>query len=82
MEYHLDELVAAVAVLIAQDGVDATRIVGLGNSKGCLHVLRTCSFRCCSMIGQTCGGIATSRTPASDFVGPMTAPPLGKITAR
>ena len=39
MEFHLDELVAAVAVLIAQDGVDATRLVGLGNSEGCLHVL-------------------------------------------
>ncbi len=39
MESHLDELVAAVSVLIAQDGVDATRIVGLGNSEGCLHVL-------------------------------------------
>ncbi len=39
MESHLDELVAAVGVLIAQDGVDASRIVGLGNSEGCLHVL-------------------------------------------
>ncbi len=39
MESHLDELVAAVGALIAQDGVDASRIVGLGNSEGCLHVL-------------------------------------------
>jgi pimeloyl-ACP methyl ester carboxylesterase len=39
MASHLDELVAATGVLVAQDGVDATRIVGLGNSEGCLHVL-------------------------------------------
>ena len=39
MEFHLDELVAAVDVLAGQDAVEATRIVGLGNSEGCLHVL-------------------------------------------
>lgn len=39
MRSHLDELVAAVATLAAQDDVDATRIVGLGNSEGTLHVL-------------------------------------------
>ncbi len=39
MRSHLDELVAAVRVLAGQDAVDATRIVGLGNSEGCLHVL-------------------------------------------
>lgn len=39
MQSHLDELVAAAGVLTTQDGVDATRIVGLGNSEGCLHVL-------------------------------------------
>lgn len=39
MQSHLDELVAAVGVLAGQEGVDATRIVGLGNSEGCLHVL-------------------------------------------
>jgi dienelactone hydrolase len=39
MQSHLDELVAAVGVLAAQSGVDPKRIVGLGNSEGCLHVL-------------------------------------------
>lgn len=39
MRSHLDELVAAVGVLAGQDVVDATRIVGLGHSEGCLHVL-------------------------------------------
>ncbi len=39
MQSHLDELVAAVGVLAGQDSVDATRIVGLGNSEGCIHVL-------------------------------------------
>jgi len=39
MASHLDELVAAVDVLAAQEFVDPTRIVGLGNSEGTLHVL-------------------------------------------
>ncbi|MCL2463483.1 MAG: alpha/beta fold hydrolase [Micrococcales bacterium] len=39
MQSHLDELVAAVDALVAQDFVDASRIVGLGNSEGTLHVL-------------------------------------------
>ena len=39
MQSHLDELVAAVGVLATQDFVDASRIVGLGNSEGTLHVL-------------------------------------------
>lgn len=39
MRSHLDELAAAVRVLAAQDFVDASRIVGLGNSEGALHVL-------------------------------------------
>lgn len=39
MQSHLDEVVAAVGVLAAQEGVDAARIAGLGNSEGCLHVL-------------------------------------------
>jgi dienelactone hydrolase len=39
MASHLDELVAAVAVLASQEDVDASRIVGLGNSEGALHVL-------------------------------------------
>lgn len=39
MQSHLDELVAAVQQLAAQDFVDASRIVGLGNSEGALHVL-------------------------------------------
>lgn len=39
MQSHLDELVAAVGSLVTQHGVDAARIVGLGNSEGCLHVL-------------------------------------------
>jgi len=39
MESHLDELVAAVQVLSGFDFVDSSRIVGLGNSEGALHVL-------------------------------------------
>lgn len=39
MRSHLDELVAAVAVLAGQSSIDATRIGGLGNSEGTLHVL-------------------------------------------
>ena len=39
MQSHLDELVAAVEVLVAQEFVDPSRIVGLGNSEGALHVL-------------------------------------------
>ncbi len=39
MESHLDELVAAVGVLAGQPYVDASRIVGLGNSEGALHLL-------------------------------------------
>jgi hypothetical protein len=39
MRSHLEELVAAVGVLAGTDKVDGTRIVGLGNSEGTLHVL-------------------------------------------
>jgi hypothetical protein len=39
MRSHLAELVAAVGVLVGNDSVDGTRIVGLGNSEGTLHVL-------------------------------------------
>jgi uncharacterized protein len=39
MQSHLDELVAAVAVLASQRDTDASRVVGLGNSEGTLHVL-------------------------------------------
>jgi hypothetical protein len=39
MRSHLDELVAAVDVLAAQDFVDADRIAALGNSEGTLHAL-------------------------------------------
>jgi len=39
MQSHLDELIAAVGVLAGLDSVDATRIVALGNSEGCIHVL-------------------------------------------
>ncbi len=39
MRSHLDELVAAVAVLAIQEFVGASRVVGLGNSEGTLHVL-------------------------------------------
>ncbi|MGA7204126.1 MAG: alpha/beta fold hydrolase [Specibacter sp.] len=39
MQSHLDELVAAVQALAGQDFVDPTKIVGLGNSEGTLHVL-------------------------------------------
>ncbi|MGQ7310326.1 alpha/beta hydrolase [Microbacterium arabinogalactanolyticum] len=43
MQSHLDELVAAVRVLAAQHNIDSARIVGLGNSEGCLHVLHYAS---------------------------------------
>jgi dienelactone hydrolase len=39
MRSHRDELVAAVRVLAGLDFVDSSRIVGLGNSEGALHVL-------------------------------------------
>lgn len=39
MQSHLDELVAAVQVLAGLDHVDSSRIAGLGNSEGTLHVL-------------------------------------------
>lgn len=39
MKWHLEEMVAAVDLLAGQDFVDASRIVGLGNSEGTLHVL-------------------------------------------
>ncbi|MDR0283425.1 MAG: hypothetical protein LBI33_00820 [Propionibacteriaceae bacterium] len=39
MAFHLDELVAAVNVLAGQDFVDPSRLAGLGNSEGTLHVL-------------------------------------------
>jgi uncharacterized protein len=39
MQSHLDELVAAVAALAGLGFVDSTRVVGLGNSEGALHVL-------------------------------------------
>ena len=39
MQSHLDELVAAVQAFVAQDFVDATKIIGLGNSEGTLHIL-------------------------------------------
>lgn len=39
MRSHLEELVAAVGVLCGHGRIDATRIVGFGNSEGTLHVL-------------------------------------------
>lgn len=39
MQSHLDELVAAVQVLAGLDYIDSSRIAGLGNSEGALHVL-------------------------------------------
>lgn len=39
MRSHLDELAAAVRTVAAEDFVNATRIVGFGNSEGTLHVL-------------------------------------------
>jgi len=39
MRSHLEELVAAVGVLVGDDAIDSTRIVGFGNSEGTLHVL-------------------------------------------
>jgi len=39
MASHLDELAAAVAAFVGQGFVDATRLIGLGNSEGTLHVL-------------------------------------------
>ncbi|GAA5195331.1 hypothetical protein [Microbacterium jejuense] len=39
MQAHLDELVAAVEQFAADPSVDAWRLVGFGNSEGCLHLL-------------------------------------------
>jgi uncharacterized protein len=39
MASHLDELIAAVAVLASREFIDADRLVGLGNSEGCIHLL-------------------------------------------
>jgi pimeloyl-ACP methyl ester carboxylesterase len=39
MRSHLDELVAAVAALAGHNFLDPKRVVGFGNSEGCLHVL-------------------------------------------
>lgn len=39
MQSHLDELAAAVQALSRLEFVDSSRIVGLGNSEGALHVL-------------------------------------------
>ncbi|MGA8245965.1 MAG: hypothetical protein WB797_03605 [Nocardioides sp.] len=39
MRSHLDELACAVGVLAQEADLEPTRIVGLGNSEGCLHVL-------------------------------------------
>jgi pimeloyl-ACP methyl ester carboxylesterase len=39
MRSHLNELVAAVAVLAGHHSIDIARIAGLGNSEGTLHVL-------------------------------------------
>ncbi|MCU1528323.1 MAG: hypothetical protein JWP75_2086 [Frondihabitans sp.] len=39
MQSHLEELAAAVHALAEIDAIDSSRIVGLGNSEGALHVL-------------------------------------------
>jgi len=39
MQGHLDELVAATNAFAAHDFVDSSKIIGLGNSEGTLHVL-------------------------------------------
>ena len=39
MQSHLDEMVAAIQALAELDFVDSSKIVGLGNSEGTLHVL-------------------------------------------
>ncbi|AJT41066.1 alpha/beta hydrolase family protein [Psychromicrobium lacuslunae] len=39
MQSHLDELSAAIQALAALEFVDPTRIIGLGNSEGTLHLL-------------------------------------------
>ncbi|MCL2735954.1 MAG: alpha/beta fold hydrolase [Propionibacteriaceae bacterium] len=39
MASHLDELTSAVDAFVAQGFVDATRLIGFGNSEGTLHVL-------------------------------------------
>lgn len=39
MRSHLEELEAAVHVLAEQGYVDRSRVVGMGNSEGCLHVV-------------------------------------------
>ncbi|OZB79986.1 alpha/beta fold hydrolase, partial [Microbacterium sp. 13-71-7] len=39
MASHLAELAAALDVLVADPRVDRSRVIGLGNSEGCVHVL-------------------------------------------
>jgi len=39
MASHLEELAAAVQAFVAEDFVEASKIIGLGNSEGTLHVL-------------------------------------------
>ncbi|MBN9611929.1 MAG: alpha/beta fold hydrolase [Actinobacteria bacterium] len=39
MSAHLDELVAAIGAIASRTEIDTARLVGLGNSEGCLHVL-------------------------------------------
>ena len=39
MASHLAELTAAIDALVAAPRVDRNRVIGLGNSEGCLHVL-------------------------------------------
>jgi uncharacterized protein len=39
MQSHLEELVAAVHTLVGLDFIDSSRVAGLGNSEGTLHVL-------------------------------------------
>jgi hypothetical protein len=45
MRSHLEELVAAVGVLAGRDSIDETRIAGLGNSEGTLHILHYATSR-------------------------------------
>lgn len=65
MESHLDELVSAVIQLCEHDFIDSTRIVGLGNSEGTLHVLHYAA--------------RTQRFPFRGLV--LTAPPGRPISA-
>jgi alpha-beta hydrolase superfamily lysophospholipase len=73
MSSHLAEVVAAVDALVADPAIDRSRLVGLGNSEGCLHVLRYAIAQTrAQAAGQTAGA------PSIPFRGVVLAAPPGR----